>query len=120
METLERALDAVLNNPGSLHIGNWSGLDRRLAQLLLESIPRYDAIAATAVQRLGWNHAEVATRRAKEVNAVVTRVADLEVVAKLRVGSDPDARAFQLLSQPAPTSWLVRRVKVFLCRSSRA
>jgi len=65
------------------------------------------------VQRLGWNHADVATRRAKEVIAVVTRVADLDVVGKLRVGTDSDARAFQLLSQPAPTSWLVRRVKVF-------
>jgi hypothetical protein len=112
-ETLERALDAVLSNPGALHVGNWSGLDRRLAQLLLESIPRSDVVAATVVQRLGWNHADVATRRAKEVMAVVTRVADLEVVAKLRVGTDPDARAFQLLSRPAPTSWLVRRVKVF-------
>jgi hypothetical protein len=112
-ETLERALEAILNNPGALHVGNWSGLDRRLAQLLLESIPRSDAIAATVVQRLGWNHADVATRRAKEVMAVVTRVADLEVVAKLRVGTDPDARAFQLLSRPAPTSRLVRRVKVF-------
>jgi hypothetical protein len=112
-ETLERALDAVLNSPGALHVGNWSGLDRRLAQLLLDSIPRSDAVAATVVQRLGWNHADVATRRAKEVIAVVTRVADLDVVRKLRVGTDSDARAFQLLSQPAPTSWLVRRVKVF-------
>ena len=112
-ETLERALDAVLNNPGSLHVGNWSGLDRRLAQLLLDSIPRSDAVAATVVQRLGWNHADVATRRANEVMAVVTRVADLEVVGKLRVGTDPNARAFQLLSRPAPTSWLVRRAKVF-------
>lgn len=112
-ETLERALDAVLNSPGALHVGNWSGLDRRLAQLLLDSIPRSDAVAATVVQRLGWNHADVATRRAKEVIAVVTRVADLDVVGKLRVGTDSDARAFQLLSQPAPTSWLVRRVKVF-------
>jgi hypothetical protein len=112
-ETLERALDAVVSNPGALHVGNWSGLDQRLAQLLLDSIPRSDAVAATVVQRLGWNHADVATRRAKEVMAVVTRVVDLEVVAKLRVGTDPDARAFQLLSRPAPTSWLVRRVKVF-------
>jgi hypothetical protein len=112
-ETLEQALDAVLNSPGALHVGNWSGLDRRLAQLLLDSIPRSDVVAATAVQRLGWNHADVATRRAKEVIAVVTRVADLDVVGKLRVGTDSDARAFQLLSQPAPTSWLVRRVKVF-------
>jgi hypothetical protein len=112
-EGLERALDAVLNSPGALHVGNWSGLDRRLAQLLLDSIPRSDAVAATVVQRLGWNHADVATRRAQEVVAVVTRVADLDVVEKLRVGSDADARAFQLLSQPAPTSWLVRRVKVF-------
>jgi hypothetical protein len=112
-ETLERALDAVLNNPGALHVGNWGGLDRRLAQLLLDSMPTSDAVAATVVQRLGWNHADVATRRAKEVIAVVTRVADLDVVAKLRVGTDPDARAFQLLSRPAPTSWLVRRVKVF-------
>jgi hypothetical protein len=112
-ETLERALDAVLNSPGALHVGNWSGLDRRLAQLLLDSIPRSDAIAATVVQRLGWNHADVATRRAKEVIAVVTRVTDLDVVGKLRMGTDSDARAFQLLSQPAPTSWLVRRVKVF-------
>jgi hypothetical protein len=112
-ETLERALDAVLNNPGALHVGNWGGLDRRLAQLLLDSIPRSDAVAATVVQRLGWNHADVATRRPKEVIAVVTRVADLDVVGKLRVGTDPDARAFQLLSQPAPTSWLVRRLKVF-------
>jgi hypothetical protein len=111
--TLEQALDAILSNPGALHVGNWSGLDRRLAQLLLDSIPRSDAVAATVVQRLGWNHADVATRRAKEVMAVVTRVADLEVVAKLRVGTDPDARAFQLLSRPAPTLWLVRRVKVF-------
>jgi hypothetical protein len=112
-ETLERALDSVLNNPGAFHVGNWSGLDRRLAQLLLESIPRSDAIAATVVQRLRWNHADVATRRSNEVLAVVTRVADLDAVAKLRVGTDPDARAFQLLSQAAPTSWLVRRVKVF-------
>jgi hypothetical protein len=112
-ETLERALDAVLNNPGALHLGNWSGLDRRLAQLLLESIPRSDAVAATVVQRLRWNHADVATRRANEVIAVVTRVADLDVVGKLRLGTDPDARAFQLLSQAAPTSWLVRRFKVF-------
>jgi hypothetical protein len=112
-ETLEQALDAILNNPGALHLGNWSALDRRLAQLLLESIPRSDAVAATVVQRLGWNHADVATSRAKEVMAVVTRVADLELVGKLRRGTDPDARAFQLLSQPAPTSWLVRRVKVF-------
>jgi hypothetical protein len=106
-------LNAVLSNPGALHVGNWSGLDRRLAQIMLESIPRSDVVAATVVQRLGWNHADVATHRAKEVMAVVTRVADLEVVAKLRVGTDSDARAFQLLSQPAPTSWLVRRVKVF-------
>jgi hypothetical protein len=113
-ETLERALDAVLNNPGALHVGNWGSLDRRLAQLLLDSIPRSDAVAATVVQRLGWNHADVATRRPKEVIAVVTRVADLDVVGKLRVGTDPDARAFQLLSQPAPASWLVRRLKVFL------
>lgn len=112
-ETLERALDAVLNDPGALHVGNWSGLDRRLAQLLLDSIPKSDAVAATVIQRLGWNHADVATRRAKEVMAVVTRVADLEMVGKLRVGTDPDARAFQLLSRPAPTSWLVRRIKVF-------
>jgi hypothetical protein len=112
-ETLERALDAVLNNPGALHVGNWSGLDRRLAQLLLESIPRSDEVAATVVQRLRWNHADVATRRANEVIAVVTRVADLDAVGKLRLGTDPDARAFQLLSQPAPTSWLVRRLKVF-------
>jgi hypothetical protein len=88
-------------------------LDRRLAQLLLDSIPRSDAVAATVVQRLRWNHADVATRRPKEVIAVVTRVADLDVVGKLRVGTDPDARAFQLLSQPAPASWLVRRLKVF-------
>lgn len=113
-ETLERALDDILDNPGALHVGNWSGLDRRLAQLLLESVPRSDAIAATAVQRLGWNHADVATRRAKEVIAVVSRVADLEVVGKLRVGTDPESRAFQLLSRPAPTSWLVRRFKVFI------
>jgi len=112
-ETLERALDAVLNNPGSLHLGNWSGLDRRLAQILLESIPKSDAIAATVVQRLRWNHTDVATRRANEVVAVVTRVADLDAIAKLRLGTDPDARAFQLLSNAAPTSWLVRRVKVF-------
>jgi hypothetical protein len=112
-ETLERALDAVLDNPGALHLGNWSGLDRRLAQLLVESIPRSDAIAATVVQRLRWNHADVATRRANEVIAVVTRVADLDVVGKLRLGTDPNARAFQLLSQPAPTSWLVRRFKAF-------
>ena len=112
-EMLEQALDAVLSSPGALHVGNWSGLDRRLAQLLLDSIPRSDAVAATVVQRLGWSHADVATRRAKEVIAVVTRVADLDVVGKLRVGTDSDARAFQLLSQPAPTSWLVRRVKVF-------
>jgi hypothetical protein len=65
------------------------------------------------VQRLGWNHADVAMRRAKEVIAVVTRVADLEVVSKLRMGTDPDARAFQLLSRPAPSLWLVRRVRVF-------
>jgi hypothetical protein len=106
-------LEAVLNNPGALHVGNWGGLDRRLAQLLLDSIPRSDAVAATVVQRLGWNHAYVAARRPKEVIAVVTRVADLDVVGKLRVGTDPDAQAFQLLSRPAPTSWLVRRVKVF-------
>jgi hypothetical protein len=112
-QTLERALDAVINNPGALHLANWSGLDRRLAQLLLESIPRSDAVAATVVQRLRWNHADVATRRAKEVIAVVARVADLEVVAKLRVGTDADARAFQMLSRPAPKSWLVRRIKVF-------
>lgn len=112
-ETLERALDAVLNNPGALQLRNWSGLDRRLAQLLLETIPRSDAVAATVAQRLGWNHADVATRRAKEVMAVVTRVADLDAVAQLRLGANPDARAFQLLSQAAPTSWLVRRVKVF-------
>jgi hypothetical protein len=112
-ETLERALDGVLNDPGALHLDNWSGLDRRLAQLLLESIPKSDAVAATVVQRLRWNHADVATRRAKEVIAVVTRVADLDAVGKLRLGTDPDARAFQLLSQPAPTSWLVRRFKVF-------
>jgi hypothetical protein len=112
-ETLEQALEAVLNNPGALHVGNWGGLDRRLAQLLLDSIPRSDAVAATVVQRLGWNHAYVAARRPKEVIAVVTRVADLDVVGKLRVGTDPDAQAFQLLSRPAPTSWLVRRVKVF-------
>jgi len=112
-ETLEHALDAVLSNPGALHIGNWSGLDRRLAQLLLDSIPRSDAVSAIVVQRLGWNHADVATRRAKEIMAVVARVEDLEVVAKLRVGTDPDAHAFQLLSNAAPASWLVRRVKVF-------
>jgi hypothetical protein len=112
-ETLERALDDVLSNPGALHVGNWSGLGRRLARLLLESIPRSDVIAVSVVQRLGWNHADVATRRAEEVMAVVTRVADLEVIAKLRVGTDSDARAFQLLSRPAPALWLVRRVKVF-------
>jgi hypothetical protein len=112
-EALERALDAVLNNPGAFHVGNWSGLDRRLAGLLLESVPRSDVLATTVVERLGWNHTDVAARRAQEVIAVVTRVADLAIVAKLRVGTDPDARAFQLLSQPAPTSWLVRRVKVF-------
>jgi hypothetical protein len=112
-EGLERALDAVLNNPGALHVGNWSGLDQRLAKLLLDSIPRSDAVAAIVVQRLGWNHADVATRRANEVMAVVTRVSDLDLVGKLRVGTDPDSRAFQLLSQPAPTLWLVRRVKVF-------
>jgi len=112
-EALERALEAIVNDPAALHIATWNGLDRRLAQLLLESLPRSDAIAATVVQRLGWNRADVATRRPKEVIAVVTRVADLEVVGQLREGTDPDARAFQLLSRPAPKSWLVRRLKVF-------
>jgi len=63
------------------------------------------------VQRLGWARADVLTARAKEVVAVVMRAADLATIAKLRSGMDADARAFQLFSQPAPKSWLVRRVR---------
>jgi hypothetical protein len=108
---LEGALNAVLDSPGAFHVGTWSTLDRRLARLLLVSVPRSDAILETVVQRLEWARADVVTARAKEVVVVVTRVADLETVAKLRSGTDADARAFQLFSRPAPKSWLVRRIK---------
>jgi hypothetical protein len=110
----QHALDALLNSPAAFHIGAWGSLERRLAQLLLESVPKSDTVAITLVQRLGWAHADVSTRRAKEVLAVVTRVADLETVTKLQTGTDPSARAFQLLSRPAPKSWLVRRARAFL------
>lgn len=109
--TLEAALNAVLDSPGALHVGTWSVLDRRLARLLVETVPKSDPILDTVVQRLGWARADVVTARAKEVVAVVTRVADLATVAKLRSGTDADARAFQLFSQPPPKLWLVRRVK---------
>lgn len=109
--TLEAALNAVLDSPGAFHVGTWSVLDRRLARLLVEAVPKSDPILGAVVQRLEWAHTDVVTARAKEVVAVVTRVADLATVAKLRSGRDADARAFQLFSQPAPKSWLVRRVK---------
>jgi hypothetical protein len=109
--TLEGALTAVLDSPGAFHVGTWSVLDRRLARLLVEAVPKSDPILDTVVQRLGWAHADVVTARAKEVVAIVTRVADLATVAKLRSGRDADARVFHLFSQPAPKSWLVRRVK---------
>jgi hypothetical protein len=109
--TLDAALNAVLDSPGAFHVGTWSALDRRLARLLLDSVPKSDAILYNVVQRLGWARADVVTVRAKEVVAVVTRVADLAMVAKLRSGTDADARAFQLFSQPAPKSWLIRRAK---------
>jgi hypothetical protein len=110
----QHALYALLNSPAAFHIGAWGSLERRLAQLMLESVPKSDTVAAKLVQRLGWAHADVSTRRAKEVLAVVTRVADLETVTKLQTGTDPSARAFQLLSRPAPRSWLVRRARAFL------
>jgi hypothetical protein len=110
----QHALDALLNSPAAFHIGAWGSLERRLAQLILESVPKSDTVAASLVKRLGWAHADVSTRRAKEVLAVVTRVADLEAVGKLQTGTDPGARAFQLLSRPAPKSWLVRRARAFL------
>jgi hypothetical protein len=108
---LESALNAVLDTPGAFHVGSWNALERRLARLLVESAAKSDPILDMVVQRLGWARADVVTARAKEVVAAVTRVADLATVTKLRSGTDPDARAFQLLSQPAPKSWMMRRVK---------
>jgi hypothetical protein len=110
----QHALDALLNSPAAFHIGAWGTIERRLAQLMLQSAPRSDTVAAKLVQRLGWAHADVSTRRVKEVLAVVSRVADLETVTKLQSGTDPSARAFQLFSRPAPKSWMVRRAKAFL------
>jgi hypothetical protein len=109
--TLDAALNVVLDSPGAFHVGTWSALERRLARVLIETVPKSDAILETVVQRLGWARADVMTARAKEVVAVVTRVADLATVAKLRSGSDADALAFQLFSRPAPNSWLVRRLR---------
>lgn len=111
--TLESALNAVLDTPGAFHVGGWDALERRLARLLLESVPKSDPILDTVVQRLRWARADVVTARAKEVVVVVTRVADLATVTKLQSGTDADARAFQLFSQPAPKSWMSRRVKAF-------
>jgi hypothetical protein len=110
----QHALDALLNSHEAFHIGARGSIERRLAQLMLDSVPRSDLVAAKLVQRLGWAHADVSTRRTKEVLAVVTRVADLETITKLQSGSDLSARGFQLFSQPAPKSWLVRRARAFL------
>jgi hypothetical protein len=110
----QHALGALLNSPAAFHIGAWESLERRLAQLILESVPKSDTVAAALVQRLGWAQPDVSTRRAKEALAVVARVADIEAVARLQTGTDPSARAFQVLSRPAPKSWLVRRARAFL------
>jgi hypothetical protein len=118
--TLEAALTRVLDSPGAFHVGTWSAFEQRLARVLIEAVPRSDAILETVAQRLGWARADVMTAGAKEVVAVVTRVADLATVAKLRAGTDADARAFQLFSRPAPNSWLVRRFRaLFLDRAVR-
>lgn len=111
--SFEQALETLLNSGAAFHVGKWDDIERRLAQLMLESVPKSDVAIPAMVQRLGWAHSEVSTRRSKEVLAVVARAADLEAVAKLRVGTDLAARAFQVLSRPAPQYWVTRRLKAF-------
>ena len=111
--SFERTLDTLLNSGPAFHVGSWDDIERRLALLMLESVPKSDLVIPGMVQRLGWARSEVSTRRPKEVLAVVARAADLEAVAELRVGTDPPARAFQVLSRPAPQYWVTRRLKAF-------
>jgi hypothetical protein len=105
------ALSAVLDGPGAFHVSNWTTLDQRLAQLVLRTAPRSDAIAPGIVQRLGWTRTDTAMRRPPEVLAVITRVEDLKMVANLRAGTGPDSRAFRLLTEPSPAWWPARRIK---------
>ena len=111
--SFEQALDTLLNSGAAFHVGRWDDIERRLALLMLESVPKSDLVIPGMVRRLGWAHSEVSTRRPKEVVTVVARAADLETVAKLRVGTDLAARAFQVLSRPAPRYWVTRRLKAF-------
>jgi hypothetical protein len=116
----EAALEAVLTNPRAFHVGDWRVVESRVAQMMLESLPRSDAVASIVVRRFDWMQADAAGRRPKEVLAVMSRAADLEIVAKLREGTGNDARVFRLLSRPAPKRWIVRRFNaIFLDQAVR-
>jgi hypothetical protein len=114
LTAFDDALTAVLEGPSAISIRNWNTLDRRLAQLIIKTAPRSDAVAPGLVQRLGWTRTDAAMRRPAEVLAVIGRVEDLKVVADLRAGKGPDSKAFRLLTEPAPAWWPVRRIKAFL------
>jgi hypothetical protein len=106
-------LEILLNSGAAFHVGRWEDIERRLALLMLETVPKSDVVISGVVQRLRWAQSEVSARRPKEVLAVVARAADLEAVAKLRIGTDLAARAFQVFSRPAPQYWVTRRFKAF-------
>ena len=114
------ALEDVLTDPRMFHVGDFRSTESRIARMMLESLPRSDGVLPIVVERFGWHRSETSSRHSKEVLAVMSRTADLEIVAKLRAGTDNDARVFRMLSTPAPKSWIVRRYRaIFLDQAVR-
>ncbi len=106
--TLRAALDAIVQSPGSYRIASWNAIDQRLAKLLLDGLPRTDAVLAHAADRLGWSRRQVGDRQPPAIAAVLSRIADNELLDRTRAGGADQRTALSVLARPLPARWLRR------------
>jgi hypothetical protein len=77
-----------------------SDAENALAQILAGTAPKSDVLLGPCVRRFGWDKRESDLAQDRAVLSVLGRWRDLEMLTKLRSGSDPQAAAYARLCRP--------------------
>ncbi len=119
---LRRALEALLNHPDMGEIGRADGVERWLAQTILDGIPRSDPLIAPAINHFRWQEAAQSWNCPWAVQAVLDRYEDCRFRNRAAEPSSGDHDAYRVLTGPVPRwAGLLRplRVRGFLQRIRR-
>jgi hypothetical protein len=92
-------LAKILESPALVNISTEQWVEAQLANLLASYIPASDELLDRATARFRWASVEPELDRTPAVEAILSRLGDLQFLAELRSGKSPFSPAFRGLQQ---------------------